>query len=228
MAGMKLGAKAFDFRTERGCMLRHNLLLSMVLAVSFGAICSAEENAAPAWMVGSKVIKSATGIADQPSGNPEVVATTQPENANHMTILAREKVPTVMPGVANGSEGKSTIFQTGIRMELVKPETSLLERMIDYRKLSLGTAEANVLYIYAPTRVVQPFWSVARETPNPRDDSSRLGFGTGVQLNISPNASIGAETLLFSRDRQNSDMDRSSPLNSLGDAQFFTRLQIKF
>lgn len=213
-------------------MLRYNLLLSMVLAVPLVGTCQAEENAVPNWVVGSKSINESVGNTEPASNKVDAVqnapASTQPENKTHMTILAHEKGPSETEAGPNDVEIKPTIFQNGIRMDLRKPEPSMLERMIDYRKLNLGTAEANVLYIYAPTRVVQPFWSVAREIPNPRDDSSRLGVGTGVQLNISPNASIGAETLLFSRDRLNSDMDRTSPFNSLGDAQFFTRLQIKF
>lgn len=111
---------------------------------------------------------------------------------------------------------------------LLEKSASTLAQVIDFDHLDLTASEARVFYLVVPTKHIQPFWSFAREVENPRDDSARIGMGTGLRLNITPNASFGAETILFSHDRNTPELDRTGPLSPIGETQFLTRFQIKF
>ncbi|MEI8196984.1 MAG: hypothetical protein WCI73_13885, partial [Phycisphaerae bacterium] len=100
--------------------------------------------------------------------------------------------------------------------------------VVDFHTAPLPNFDADILYLFVPAQWVQPFWSVARQIENPRDEGARLGFGTGLRWNLAPRASLAAQTLFFPAERAASELDRNTPATSLTEVQFVARLEIRF
>lgn len=138
--------------------------------------------------------------------------------------------PSTRPGTVDSATPPG-YFTSNAPSYFNQPLLSGVGDVVDFEAAPLPSFDADILYLFVPARLVQPFWSVARQIENPRDDGARLGFGTGLRWNLTPRASLSTQTLFFPAERAASDLDRNSPATpatSLTDVQFVARLEIKF
>jgi hypothetical protein len=137
---------------------------------------------------------------------------------------ASEAPPATRPSALDSAGGSGLTVSSYWRQSFF----STIGDVVDFHTAPLPSFDADILYLFVPAQWIQPFWSVARQIENPRDDGARLGFGTGLRWNLTPSASLAAQTLVFPAERANSDLERSTPATTLTEVQFVARLEIKF